>query len=190
MTCSGGMCRPARNHIGNLVLVKGLLVQTRLRSRGGRVVFLMVVFFLKDVTFFFFSLPCFFSPVLCQSTNIYGGVVKYSRGGINTHYFPGTTMTYSCNNSYLPSTALTTATCNDQGQWAPWYPATPSCIKQCPKPVLGGNLTAKMSDKSMIVGSTITFNCSSGLVLNGSRLVICTPEGQWSAKVPVCVQGE
>lgn len=37
------------------------------------------------------------------------------------------------------------------------------------------------------IGETVTFDCSSGLVLLGSPILHCQKGGKWSAAVPTCV---
>jgi len=57
----------------------------------------------------------------------------------------------------------------------------------CPYPgtTIGGTISLVKFYYS--IGETVTFDCSLGLVLNGSRQLRCQKNGKWSAAIPTCI---
>lgn len=57
----------------------------------------------------------------------------------------------------------------------------------CPYPgtTIGGILSQVKFYYS--IGETVTFDCSLGLVLHGSRQLRCQKNGKWSAAIPNCI---
>ena len=68
-----------------------------------------------------------------------------------------------------------------------WSGKLPVCVRACTYPGLPA-IGGMISDVRFYykVGSTVSFECSSGLVIEGARMLECLPSGAWSGAVPTC----
>ena len=70
-----------------------------------------------------------------------------------------------------------------------WNGKIPVCVRACTYPgtAIGGMIIdVRFYYK---VGSTVSFECTAGLVIKGPRMLECLPSGAWSGAVPECSKG-
>ena len=70
-----------------------------------------------------------------------------------------------------------------------WNGKTPRCVRACTYP--GTAIGGMISDVRFYykVGSTVSFECTSGLEIKGPTMLECLPSGAWSGSVPECIKG-
>ena len=71
-----------------------------------------------------------------------------------------------------------------------WNGKTPRCVRACTYP--GTAIGGMISDVRFYykVGSTVSFECTSGLEIKGPTMLECLPSGAWSGSVPECINEE
>ena len=69
-----------------------------------------------------------------------------------------------------------------------WNGKTPVCVRACTYP--GTAIGGLISDVKFYykVGSTVSFECTAGLEIQGPRMLECLPSGSWSGSVPECIR--
>ncbi|XP_065203954.1 sushi, von Willebrand factor type A, EGF and pentraxin domain-containing protein 1-like, partial [Planococcus citri] len=77
--------------------------------------------------------------------------------------------------------------CQENGQWSS---PIPLCIQACSYP--GTVISGRMSYVKFYytIGEVITFTCEEGLVLQGSAVLHCLPNGKWSNTIPACIPAD
>ena len=93
----------------------------------------------------------------------------------------GATATYSCVTGYGAS-GSSTRTCLDTGLWSG---TAPSCvIANCPalQSPTGGSVSAP----ALTYGSTATYSCNNGYVLDGVATRMCQASMAWTGAAPTC----
>lgn len=98
----------------------------------------------------------------------------------NATYY-GATVLYECDENFKldgPSRRL----CLENGTWG--YDA-PTCVEiTCDEPETNENVLVDASIRT--VGSTATFSCPKGRFLVGNDTRVCTKNGRWAGKSPIC----
>ena len=69
-----------------------------------------------------------------------------------------------------------------------WNGKIPRCVRACTYP--GTAIGGMISDVRFYykVGSTVSFECTSGLEIKGPTMLECLPSGAWSGSVPECTK--
>ncbi|KAG7521368.1 hypothetical protein JOB18_046779 [Solea senegalensis] len=104
-------------------------------------------------------------------------------------YFYGNVIRYSCNKGFVLDGSVT-AVCSESGQFDPRDP--PKCTfvgdVQCKDPgsLQNGERTAGFQPPHGYL-STVQFQCNSGYILNGSGIITCGLDGNWSPR-PQCIK--
>ena len=95
---------------------------------------------------------------------------------------PGDAAYYICDNGYAIF-GLNTAYCNKNSQWS----RLPQCVRTCgPVPkisngyIMWQNFTSTLPSQP---GDAARYSCSSGYGIEGRDEIVCTSNGQWSAKI-------
>ena len=141
--------------------------------------------------------PPFCSPVTCPVlSNPEGGVVELQ--GMS----PGDEAVYSCNNSSLNLIGQDIRVCGEDGEWEGEAPiceglyiatnidtAFKGSLNSIPTEILCPDLPNPLGGvvnlTSRTIGSTVTYSCSEGFILNGSAERVCQENGTWSI-TPFC----
>nr|XP_026689472.1 neurogenic locus notch homolog protein 1-like [Ciona intestinalis] len=93
-------------------------------------------------------------------------------------------VTFTCNSGFT-LVGNSVAVCAN-GQWSSQSPECRSETPGCPPlPALANGQTTP-STPSTSVGSTVSFSCSPGYLLNGTRHLSCMANNMWSAAPPTC----
>lgn len=68
-----------------------------------------------------------------------------------------------------------------------WTGEVPSCVRACTYPgsVIGGKMVSEVKFYYS-VGSSVKYECASGLTLSGVSRLECQENGLWSSAVPMC----
>lgn len=105
----------------------------------------------------------------------------YIQGG--SSYKAGEVVQFHCHRGFMMD-GQPIAVCQDNGKWSGSFP---KCSTACPYPgtTIGG--TISLVKFYYGIGETVTFDCSTGLTLNGMRMLRCQKSGKWSAAVPTCI---
>uniref|UniRef100_A0A0P5PLV4 Sushi, von Willebrand factor type A, EGF and n=1 Tax=Daphnia magna TaxID=35525 RepID=A0A0P5PLV4_9CRUS len=108
----------------------------------------------------------------------------YIQGG--STYKAGEVVQFHCHRGFMVE-GQPIAVCQDNGKWSGTFP---KCLPACPYPgtTIGG--TISMVKFYYPIGETVTFDCSTGLVLQGSPNLHCQKGGKWSSAVPTCVPAQ
>lgn len=106
-------------------------------------------------------------------------------GDANAKFTYGNSCSFSCSSGYRLN-GTKTLTCTASAEWSG---SLPHCqIMFCP--VLEKKLNLIMncsSDQSDLVpGSTCSFGCERGFVLQGAEQIKCSEEAQWDESTPIC----
>ncbi|KAI1307957.1 E-selectin [Halotydeus destructor] len=99
---------------------------------------------------------------------------------------PGSICTAACPAGFTRGGGGPSYTCQPDGTWTPTAAATCTRITNCPNLVLPANMLGAGNCAPGVVGSTCTFSCAAGAVLDGLALVTCQANGTWSGAVPQC----
>ena len=75
--------------------------------------------------------------------------------------------------------------CNESGQWE--HLNNNSCTKiQCVLPKTVPHSTNNFTSNIAVVDDVISYTCDKGYKINGSSLLTCTENGNWSESPPSC----
>ncbi|KAG3258779.1 P-selectin isoform X3 [Ictidomys tridecemlineatus] len=99
-----------------------------------------------------------------------------------------TTCYFGCKAGFT-LTGDSTLKCNPSGQWTA---VTPACRAiKCPELHINKPTVMNCSNPwgNFSYGSTCTFHCPEGHLLNGSARAACQENGHWSATTPTCQEG-
>ncbi|XP_070571254.1 uncharacterized protein [Ptychodera flava] len=96
---------------------------------------------------------------------------------------PGENLTLECDKGYLPTSNLTEITCLENGTWDGKLPDCAIATCEDPEDVDYGY--AEWNDTTY--GNNVTYSCYEGYTLNGSEIVTCQADAEWSAPPPVCI---
>jgi hypothetical protein len=93
----------------------------------------------------------------------------------------GSTATYSCAAGFGPS-GSSTRTCQLDGTWDGMQPTC--VVANCP--ALQGPTGGSVSAPTLTYGSTGSYLCDVGYIINGLMSRMCQSNGQWSGTQPTC----
>ncbi|XP_069125538.1 CUB and sushi domain-containing protein 3-like [Argopecten irradians] len=115
---------------------------------------------------------CGVPPVINRGYLLQGNGVQY-----------GATVTYVCEDGYIPSNRLTLA-CQGNGTWEP----APEChAVNCSVPPDVANATFVIQEGTgWNFGSRILYTCDSGFHLSGAAILFCLANGTWNEDTPSC----
>jgi hypothetical protein len=131
-----------------------------------------------------------FTPVVTVTICGVGGcpVLENPANGVvmTTGLSPGDTATYTCDPGYeLVGTAV--QTCGNNGEWSD---VPPTCRLAPPPdcPPLANPANGMVEMSGVAPGSTATYTCNAGYVVNGTDILTCSSEGAWEPQPPTCSQ--
>ena len=114
-----------------------------------------------------------------------GDISNGNKNGATYHY--GAVVSYSCDTGY-DINGSQMIQCQADGMW---NGTVPSCIAQClGEPLINPIHGSKNPDtnSTFLAGAVVTFSCDDPYVINGSPVVICQEDGQWSDTAPHCLK--
>ncbi|XP_014669248.1 PREDICTED: sushi, von Willebrand factor type A, EGF and pentraxin domain-containing protein 1-like isoform X2 [Priapulus caudatus] len=95
----------------------------------------------------------------------------------------GSVVSYTCPTGYALN-GSSTRECSGDGDWSS---EEPSCERvTCPDPPVIENGWPVLPATPQAAGSVISYECSHGFDLLGSRTLECSEDGTWGDKLPVC----
>ena len=95
-------------------------------------------------------------------------------------YKIGNSAVYRCEDGYTLN-GSSSVTCQSNGRWSE---PPRCCARDCSIPNSIEN--GRMEFTSLKVGATAQFQCNNGYNLQGSSVLVCGPDGQWSGAMPIC----
>ncbi|KAM8977202.1 membrane cofactor protein-like [Pelodytes ibericus] len=102
--------------------------------------------------------------------------------GFSGPYLPGSSVTFTCKKGFSLS-GNGSVTCNINGQWEP---PLPTCLIECPAPIVPNAERLPESTGPYILNSAVTFKCFQNFTIRGSDTVKCNVNGQWEPQLPTC----
>ncbi|XP_047198729.1 E-selectin isoform X2 [Hippoglossus stenolepis] len=97
------------------------------------------------------------------------------------------TCVFACDEGYVQAgSSSDTLQCEASGRW---NASQPSCVAiTCQDPEGAPHLitTCSSSSSELRLGSTCSFDCGAGFVLQGADTVLCSDDGRWSGAIPTC----
>ena len=126
------------------------------------------------------STPPTCTPVMCDS------LMAPNNGEIadSSNTF-GSRVSFTCDSGYImndPSILF----CQADGMW---NGTVPSCIAQCLGELLINPVHGSKNpdtNSTFLAGAVVKFSCDDPYIINGSPVVICQEDGQWSDTAPTC----
>ncbi|XP_053287332.1 E-selectin isoform X2 [Pleuronectes platessa] len=102
-----------------------------------------------------------------------------------------TTCVFACDEGFVQAgSSSDTLQCEASGRW---NATQPSCVAiTCQNPEGAPHLinTCSSSSSELRLGSTCSFDCGAGFVLQGADTVQCAGDGRWSRTIPTCKEME
>uniref|UniRef100_H2Y8B7 Sushi domain-containing protein n=1 Tax=Ciona savignyi TaxID=51511 RepID=H2Y8B7_CIOSA len=92
----------------------------------------------------------------------------------------GALVTYACSTGFQIS-GSSILTCTSSGTWSG---PGPSCTASCPPPPSVPNAQFIPSSPPFVIGTLVTYACSTGFQISGSPSLTCTSSGTWSGPGP------
>lgn len=124
-------------------------------------------------------------PVKCPAIPEMENTIVNCGGDADKKFSYGNSCRFSCTSGYRLM-GRKTLTCTASAEWSG---SLPHCeVMFCPALEKKPNLIMDCgSDRSGLVpGSTCSFGCESGFVLQGAEKIKCTEEAQWDKAMPTC----
>ncbi|XP_060933591.1 E-selectin isoform X2 [Limanda limanda] len=101
------------------------------------------------------------------------------------------TCVFACYEGFVQAgSSSDTLQCEASGSW---NASQPSCVAiTCQNPEGAPHLipTCSSSSSELRLGSTCSFDCGAGFVLQGADTVLCSGDGRWSRAIPTCKEME
>ncbi|XP_053098644.1 complement receptor type 2-like isoform X2 [Hemicordylus capensis] len=119
----------------------------------------------------------------CPSPEVENGRIVAGDSG---NYTNNHRVTFGCSAGHI-LTGSKSSVCQVDGTW---FPPPPCCerVAQCPPPAVENGRIVAGGSGSYTNNDRVTFDCSAGHVLAGSREIHCQVDGTWNPPPPHCDQ--
>uniref|UniRef100_A0A8C6T2X8 E-selectin n=1 Tax=Neogobius melanostomus TaxID=47308 RepID=A0A8C6T2X8_9GOBI len=122
------------------------------------------------------------AAVHCPAIPEMENTIVSCEGDANTQFSYGNSCSFSCPAGYrLMGTKTLKCTAS-----AEWSGSPPHCqVMFCPTLEKKPNLTMNCSS-DLVLGSTCSFSCPRGFLLQGKETIECSEDAQWNEAMPIC----